>query len=217
MGFPETPGAATLGSQMAKKLTFGIAFMGALGAGAFAYAMLRKPRYLYDGEVVACEGSEPVYGVDQDCNQVVMKRGSGSGKVRSPFTGTVVAVETWKKSGLTESPMLVLKSDSTPTIFKIVFDRGAPMVGVGTHVKAGEVIGQSEWLRVSAARQESGGEAPLPPSAWLVANGLYPAKMRGKSWCEDEYQQIVPRCPGLQFRAPELPSWSLRTVRMTIQ
>lgn len=202
---------------MADKMTWGIALVGCAGLGTFAYAFLRKPRYLFDGEVVACEGSESVYGLEQDCDQIVMKRGSGSGKVHAPFTGTVQAIEKWSKQGFSDASVLVLKADSSPTIFKLVFDRGAPMAQVGARFKSGAVIGQSERLRVSASRVEGTELAPLPPSAWMVANGLYPAKIKGKFWCEDDRQQIVPSCPGKQFRAPALPAWSLRTLRMTIQ
>jgi hypothetical protein len=193
-------------------MTFGIAALGAIGLGGLAYAVLRKPRYLYDGEVVACEGSAPVYGVEQQCVQSVMKRGGRSGKVHAPFAGVVESLGIWRQQGFKDSPELVLRSDAEPVTFRLVLDRGAPMAGVGTRFKAGEVIGQSEWLRVSASR---GGE-PLPPSAWLVANCFVPSSRRGKLWCEDEYQQIVPRCSGITFRAPELPKFSLRTVRMTL-
>jgi hypothetical protein len=201
-----------LGAMKAK-----VAFLGALGIGAVAYAAFRRPRYLYDGSVVTCEGSEPVFAIEQDCDQLVLKRGSRSGKVYAPFTGTLTAVETWEKPGFIPSPVLVLKHETRPVIFRMVFDKGAPMLDtVGTRVLAGDMIGQTERLRVSAARLESGKEAPMPPSAWLVANGLLPASVQGQNWCEDERHQIVPRCPGVTFRAPELPRWSLRSVRMEI-
>lgn len=194
-----------------------VAFFGALGLGALAYAALRKPRFIYDGSVVACEGSEPVYAIEQDCDQAVFKRGSRSGKVYAPFTGTLQAVETWERPGFSASPVLVLKHETKPVVFRFVLDQGAPRISqIGSRVLAGDMIGQTERLRVSAARLESGKEAPMPPSAWLVANGLVPASVKGQNWCEDEKHQIIPRCPGVTFRAPELPRWSLRSVRMEI-
>jgi hypothetical protein len=185
---------------------------GALGLGAIAYAAFRKPRYLYDGEVLACEGSQPLYGAfAEQCTQLSLKRGGRSGKVYAPFTGTIAAVET------DPSPVLVLKHATKPELFRMVFERGAPRLSeVGMQIKSGELLGQTELLVVSAARLESGKEAPMPPSAWLATNGFVPASVRGQHWCEDSSHQIVPSCPGVTFRAPELPKWSLKSVRLEI-
>lgn len=211
--FRESPKAATLGSQMAKKkVTFKVALFGALGSAGLAYAFLRRPRHLYDGEVQVCEGSSPLIGIDQACNELAMRRGSGSGKILAPFNGTVsMAANVGGKQAM------VIRDDNSPAGFHFTLDRGTTSAQAGGKFKAGDVIGQAERVKVSAFRDEGDKQAPVPPSSWLVANALVPASKRGSQWCEDSYQQVVPSCPGVDFRAPELPKWSLRTVRMKIQ
>lgn len=190
-----------------KKLTFKIAVFGLLGASAIGYAFLRRPRYLFDGQVQVCEGSAPLIGIDQACTEIAMTRGNGSGKVFAPFAGQVKSIE---------GGMLTIAANTSPTLFHIKLDRGAPALQPGQVFKAGDVIAQAERIKVSASRDEGGSLAPMAPSAWLIANSFLPAKIKGSNWCEDSYQVIVPQCPGVTFRAPQLPKWSLRTVRMTM-
>lgn len=195
-------------TEKKKKLTFKVALFGTLGLVGLGYAVLRRPRYLYDGLVQACEGSAPLMGINQKCQELALTRGSGSGKIFAPFSGTVVSATPGKD--------LVIRQDGTPLMFHFILDHGSPALQAGQAFKAGDVIGQAERLKVSAIRDEGGNMMPMSPSAWLIANSYLPASQVGSKWCEDSYQVIVPSCPGITFRAPELPKWSLRTVRMTM-
>jgi hypothetical protein len=189
-------------------LTFKVAVFGLLGASALGYAFLRRPRYLYDGQVAACEGPpDEVEQFFRKCGQLALKRGNGSGKLFAPFSGTVVSQE---------GNVMTIASSSEPILFHFEFERGVPKVTPGRSIKAGELIAQTDHVNVSASRQEGTQSGPVAPSAWLIANSLLPASQRGKLWCEDSHQVIVPACPGVTFRAPELPKWSLRTVRMSM-
>jgi len=210
--FKAGPRTATLGSQMAKKLTFKVALFGALGAGSLAYAFLRRPRYLYDGKVQACAGEPPVIGLDTDCTALFMDRGNGTGKIYAPFSGNVNSVVPIKVGKI----QVVIRSDSEPVGFRITLDHGSAVAQAGTQIKAGDLIGQAERVKVNAFRDEGGKLSPMAPSTWLVANALTPAKMRGDKWCEDSYNLVVPDCDGVTFRAPALPRWSFRTVRMSM-
>lgn len=193
-----------------KKLTFTIALFGALGLGALGYAVLRRPRHLYDGRVQACEGSAPFYGIDQKCTELAMTRDNGSGKIFAPFQGSV-----YSATPVDGKQTLVIQSDSEPVLMQFTLDGGAPTRMSGKF-KSGDVIAQSERVKVSMLRKEGTGTVPMAPSAWMIANALIPASQRGSQWCEDSYQVIVPQCEGVTFRAPSLPKWSLRTVRMTM-
>lgn|SRR5690606_4337426 len=193
-----------------KKLTFKIALFGAIGLGALGYALLRRPRYLYDGSVQACEGSPPVYGIDQRCEQLALMRGNGSGKIFAPFDGYVHDVQT---VGYTE--VMEIRATNSPVAFFFDLGSGTPAMRTG-QFKAGAVIGQAERVKVSAARIEGSQMSPMSPSAWLIANAFVPASYPSSQWCEDSHHLIVPQCAGITFRAPELPKWSLRTVRMTM-
>jgi len=194
-----------------KKLTFKIALFGLLGASAVGYAFLRRPRYLYDGMVQACEGSDPLIGIDQKCSELALSRGNGSGKLFAPFDGEVQLV-TNQGSGST----IIIRAKNSPVSFHCTLDRGAPSLQAGQTFKAGDVIAQAERVKVSATRTEGSAEAPMSASAWLIANSFLPASQRGSQWCEDSNQVIVPPCPGETFRPPSLPKWSLRTLRMTM-
>jgi hypothetical protein len=199
-------------AEKKKKITFKVALFGTLGLAGIGYAFLRRPRYLYDGRVQACEGSKPLMGIDQKCTEIALTRGNGSGKIFAPFNGTVhMAAQTGK------TQTIVIRQDGTPLMFHFTLDHGAPALQGGQTFKVGDVIGQAERVKVSALRNEGGmNMMPMSPSAWLIANSFLPASQVGDKWCEDSHQVIVPSCPGVTFRAPELPKWSLRTVRMTM-
>lgn len=201
---------------MAKKMTFGIALLGVLGGAGLAYSLLRRPRYLYDGKVQVCEGSEPLYGIDQKCTEIAMTRDVGTGKIFAPFSGKVESITEYVEGNRPARPLLTIVSDTKPVAFKFILDGGAAIAQAGKSFKSGDLIAQAERVQVSAERRESTGNMPMPPSAWLAANAFVPSRIKGDNWCEDPYQQIVPRCAGITFRAPELPRWSLRTVRMTL-
>jgi hypothetical protein len=190
------------------KLTASAMFFGILGSASLAYAVMRRPRYIYEGQVVACEGSEPVYGIGQGCTELYMQRGGGSGKLLSPLAGTV----TLAGAGVVE-----VTSTDGATIFSFKLAGATPTAALGQKLKAGDVIAQAERVLVSAYRAEGGARQPMPPSAWLAANALQPASVKGPAWCEDSYQQIVPHCNGVTFRAPPLPKVSFRTLRMTLE
>lgn len=195
-------------TEKKKKLTFKVALFGTLGLIGLGYAVFRRPRYLYDGLVQACEGSAPLMGIGQKCEELALTRGNGSGKIFAPFSGTVVSA--------TPGQDLVIRQDGTPTVFHFRLGSGAPALQAGQQFKAGDVVGQAERVTVSAFRDEGGNMMPMAPSAWLIANSYLPASQVGSKWCEDSYQVIVPTCSGVVFRPPELPKWSLRTVRMTM-
>ena len=193
-----------------KKVTFKVALFGALGLGSLAYAYLRRPRYLYDGMVQACEGPTTL-SMDKACVELAMTRGNGSGKIIAPFDGVVTIGTT--SNGKTN---IVINHANQPVSFGFEFDRGTPALQAGASFKAGDLIGQAESVLVRAHRIEGASSAPMSPSAWLIANAMLPASTQGSAWCEDSHQVIVPACEGVTFRAPTLPKYSLRTVRMTM-
>jgi hypothetical protein len=170
-----------------------VAVFGGLGASALLYAALRAPRHLYDGEVEACEGS------GSDCESLILRRGSGSGKLFAPFNGELVVMPV----GQTVS--LRLQTDVLMMVFQV--PAGAP-IGAPGPVRAGAMLAQSDRVKVHSLYQTK----PLATSAWLVANGFAPSSKRGSSWCEDRSHLIVPKCPGVTFTRPPLPKLSLRTI-----
>lgn len=193
-----------------KKVTFKVALFGAMGLGALGYAFLRRPRYLYDGMVQACEGPTTL-SLDKQCTELALTRGNGSGKIIAPFDGTVsIATSVGGKTNI------VINHATKPVSFGFEFDRGTPALQAGASFKAGDLIAQAERLLVRANRTEGASSAPMSPSAYLIANAMLPASQVGSAWCEDKTQVIVPQCEGITFRAPTLPKWSLRTVRMTM-
>lgn len=192
-----------------KKLTFKIALFGALGVGILGYAILRRPRYLYDGVVQGCEGDN-VYGIDQKCEELALLRGNGSGKLYAPFDGHVASVST-----VGDREVLEIRANNSPVAMFFKFDAGSPAIHSGKF-KSGALIGQAERVKVTAARIEGSQRQPMSASAYLIANAFVPASYSTSKWCEDKHHLIVPQCEGITFRAPELPKWSLRTVRMTM-
>lgn len=193
-----------------KKLTFQIALVGAIGAAAVAYAVLRKPRFLFDGVVASCEGVD-----GKNCAVLSLTRENGSGKLFAPFHGRVVKSST---------DTMVIDSDEQPVQMTITFGGASPLPAAGTVFKSGDMIAQAQDAHVTMVRKTPGYDnkgnpvdtRPMATSAWLAVNGLSPAKKVGKSWCEDNTQLIVPKCVGTIFTAPELPRWSLRSVQITM-
>jgi hypothetical protein len=194
-----------------KKISFKTAFFGLTGLGACAYAILRAPRYLYNGEVQLCEAGTPLAGLSNDCTALFLRRGSGNGKIFAPFSGVV------RKSLQIESEnFLEIESLSGPEIFTFKI-RGTASLAQGSSFKAGQLIAQGERVKVNCYRKEGNYLAPMSPSSYLVANALRPASIDSGKWCEDMSQLLVPSCEGVTFRAPALPKYSFRTIRLTLK
>lgn len=208
-----------------KKLTLKIALFGTLGAGALAYAFMRRPRYMYDGTVAACEGSTEEVLTDgsatwtaafRNCRHLYLMRGANSGKIFAPFEATTDVTDLG--DGRT---MLTLRSVKEPLEFQLFLEGGTASVPAGSRVKSGSLIGQAARVEVGAFLIEGANLAPMAPSTWLIANALLPAKHKGSKWCEDSHQVVVPSCTGpdgnlVSFRAPTMAKWSLRSIRMTM-
>lgn len=188
------------------KLTSKAVLLGGAGIGLLAYSYLRKPRYLFDGEVIACEGSSE----GENCTVLYLGRGARSGKIFAPFPGKVVVAT--KNSS---ESSVVLHTNLGSLSLSLEGARSIPPLSV--KVTAGQLLGQAERVRVSAFIQETSGMRPMSPSSLLLANGLRPASLPTDKWCEDLSQIVVPPCKGVTYAAPQLPGMSLRSFRMTFQ
>jgi len=191
------------------KVTKKTAFVGLSGLALLAFAALRKPRYLYDGRVSACEGTD-----DADCTSVkLIRSGGGTGEFRAPFGGTVA---------FAGSGVLMVASASEPVLFGIEYS-GAPTVSAGQKVSAGEVIGRAESAKIKLYRvKQDGSLEVISPSAFVAVNGLTLAAEEGGFWCESRKSLSVPKCEkGVtgqfdNFASPRMPRWSLKTIQLSM-
>lgn len=191
------------------KVTKKTAFVGALGLACLGFAAFRRPRYLMDGVVEACEGGEGT-----NCTSVSLKRSGGTtGELKSPFSGTVASMT---------PTAIMIASDNEPILYGVEFV-GKTSLQPGQKVKFGELIGRAESAKVKFFRvTRASGLEVISPSAWVAVNGLQLVKTPGGLWCESKKVLNVPRCEKGQsgymdnFASPRMPRWSLKTVQLSI-
>jgi len=199
-------------SPSKSKLTWKTAFIGAVGLGVMSYAALRKPRWVYDGAVVKCEGSSGNAGID--CRTVTYQAAGASGELYAPVCGTVTMVQQVSATSMT----IRVASDNEPLIFTFYCTNGSTPVRTGQYVKQGDVIARSQGvaLMIERLNPTTNKAEVVSPSAWLAVNGLTHVKNPGGLWCESQKALAVPNCGNDNFASPRLPRWSLKNIQLSM-